>query len=167
MENHLAHRRARVDGLVMAHEVDAKRLKLSKGRSKVHRTACKTVKAKYEHDIEGPLLRCLHELVKFWPAKRSRATLSRNFMTSMSCKNISHMLLNDVPINVAGEHKIMNEREISISANSERRVECQDPVSFGYTLPMLSWAIEGSAIDRRRSANRGSPRRLSQSGATA
>jgi CRISPR-associated endonuclease Cas1 len=34
-------------------------------------------------------------------------------------------------------------------------------------LPILSWAAEGSAIDRRRSANRGSPRRLSHSGATA
>ena len=41
-----------------------------------------------------------------------------------------------------------------------QRAECHDPVSFGYTLPMLSWAIEGSAIGRRRSANRGSPRRL-------
>jgi serine/threonine protein kinase len=36
-----------------------------------------------------------------------------------------------------------------------------------YTLPMLECTTEGSAIDRRRSANRGSGRRLSQSGATA
>ena len=36
-----------------------------------------------------------------------------------------------------------------------------------YTLPMLECTTEGSAINRRHSANRGSGRRLSQSGATA
>jgi serine/threonine protein kinase len=38
---------------------------------------------------------------------------------------------------------------------------------FRYTLPILECTTEGSAINRRRCANRGSSRRLSQSGATA